>query len=176
MDVRDEELIIQVAEGDEDAFGILYERYKEMIAAHLWRLCGDAELTADAVSETFLRVWRSARSYSADKGAFKTWLLTIAANALRTLWRRQNTPTEPLPPAGLPDPSPPPDARGLASSVLRCVWDCLDLVHRQALSLRFFSELSYSEIAEIQCVPISTVRTRVFYGLRKLRTQLEDKK
>ncbi len=173
--MKDEEIMELVARGDEIAFGGLYDKHKGTVSAHLWRLCGDPELTDEAVSETFVRVWRSARSFSTEKGSFKTWLMTVASNALRTLWRKQK-PMESLPNSDVPDPSPGPDDRSIASVILGGVWNDLSFEHRQALSLRFFSSFSYGEIGEVQNVPIATARTRVFYGLKRLKKLLEDRK
>jgi RNA polymerase sigma factor (sigma-70 family) len=171
--VTDEELMDRVVAGDQGAFTVLYGRYRETVADHLWRLCGDAELVADAVSETFIRVWRRARTFSVARGGFRPWLLTVAANTLRTLWKRERTPTTPLTDDNLPDGDARSDDQVVHALALRAVWPRLSLEHREALSLRFFSGFSYEEIATVQRVPAATARTRVFYGLKKLRSLLE---
>ena len=171
--MTDEELMVCVAAGDQDAFTVLYGRHRDAVAGHLWRLCGDAELTADAVSETFVRVWRRARTFSPDRGCFRPWLMTVAVNTLRTVWKRDHTPTFPLPEGDLPDGNATPDDRVIHAVALHAVWPRLSLEHREALSLRFFSGCSYEEIATVQRVPPATARTRVFYGLKKLRSLLE---
>ncbi|MCU0613336.1 MAG: sigma-70 family RNA polymerase sigma factor [Candidatus Eisenbacteria bacterium] len=171
--MTDEELMERVAHGDEHAFAELYVRYRDAVAAHLWRLCGDGELAADGLSETFVKVWRRARSFSAQRGTFRTWLLAIAANTIRTLWRRRGASWSSLDECHAADEGSTPD-RWIETSSLRAVWPRLSPDHREALSLRYFTGFSYEEIATVQQVPPATVRTRVFYGLKKLRTLLED--
>lgn len=171
--MSDEEMMQLVARGDEVAFTRLYDRHKEALAAHLWRQCGDPELTAEAVSETFVRVWRRAKSFCPEKGSFKAWILMVATNALRTLWRKQIRPGESIP-GNFPDTGGTTEDDRLATLAMKSVWHDLSQEHRQAVSLRFFSGLSYQEIARVQRVPIATARTRVFYALRRLKQLLED--
>lgn len=171
--MTDEELMVRVAAGDQEAFTVLYGRHRDTVAGHLWRLCGDAELTADAVSEAFVRVWRRARTFSEARGSFRAWLLTVAANALRTQYTRHREPTVPFPEGDLPDGDCPTDEDHVHAVALRAVWPRLSSDHREAISLRFFSGCSYDDIAAVQGVPAATARTRVFYGLKKLRSFLE---
>jgi RNA polymerase sigma-70 factor (ECF subfamily) len=171
--VSDEELMRMIAQGDEMAFTRLYDRHKEALAAHLWRQCGDPELTAEAVSETFVRVWRRAKTFRPDKGSFKVWILMVGTNALRTLWKKQTKPGESIQ-EDFPDTTGRTEDDQIAALAMKSVWRDLRQEHRQAVSLRFFSGLSYQEIAEVQQVPIATARTRVFYALRRLRQLLED--
>ena len=170
--MSDEEMMQLIARGDEAAFTKLYDRHKDALAAHLWRQCGDPELTAEAVSETFVRVWRRAKSFQPGKGSFKVWMMMVATNALRTLWRKQMRPGE-LIPEQFPDPKGTSEDDRIAVLAMESVWRDLRQEHRQAVSLRFFSGMSYHEIAAIQRVPVSTARTRVFYALRRLRQLLE---
>ena len=170
--MSDEELMDLVICGDETAFAELYNRHQKPVAAYLWRLCGDGELAADAVSETFVRVWRRAKSFRPQKGTFRTWLLTIAANSLRTLWRKQGRPMDSIP-HDLPDPSSETEEQRVGSVALRSVLHELSHEHKQAISLRFFSGLSYQEMAKLQKVPVATARTRVFYALKRLKRLLE---
>ncbi len=120
--MTDEELMVQVAAGDQGAFTVLHGRYRDAVAGHLWRLCGDAELTADAVSETFIRVWRRARTFSSSRGGFRPWLLTVASNTLRTVWKRERMPTTPLADVDLPDTEARSDDQVVQTLALRAVW------------------------------------------------------
>jgi RNA polymerase sigma-70 factor (ECF subfamily) len=172
--VSDEKLMHRIAQNDHEAFGVLYERYRDMISAHLWRMCGNQELVADALSETFLRVWRSRRRFSPEKGSFRTWLFTIASNVLKSLWKKDHIDLSDQCPSELADPGAKHSDQNLASMILEGIWHELDETQRQALSLRYFADLGYEEIAEIMQIPISTARTRVFYGLRKLKRLLEE--
>ena len=170
--VSDEELMKLVVRGDDSAFEQLYNRHKKPVAAYLWRLSGDPELTADAVSETFIRVWRRGKSFRPQKGTFRTWLLAIATNSLRTLWKKQGRVMDSVP-YELSDTSGETEEERISAVALRSVLPQLSQEHKQAISLRFFSGCSYQEMAQLQKVPVATARTRVFYALKKLKRLLE---
>jgi RNA polymerase sigma-70 factor, ECF subfamily len=99
--------------GDGDAFAALVERYRRELQLHCYRMLGSYEDSEDLVQETFLRAWRSRRSFKLEgRWSFRGWLYRIATNAcLDALAKR---PRRVLPqdvaPAADPTLPPPPDA------------------------------------------------------------------
>ncbi len=82
----DEELMIQVQQGDRGAYAVLFARYQRPIWAFLVRRTGDADGASDLFQEVFLRVWRAAGTY--DRGQrFKPWLYRVSANICRDRYR-----------------------------------------------------------------------------------------
>ena len=74
--------------GDEEAFAALAERYRGELQVHCYRLLGSLEDSEDLVQETFLRAWRSRRSFRGES-SFRAWMYSIATNAcLDALERR----------------------------------------------------------------------------------------
>jgi RNA polymerase sigma-70 factor, ECF subfamily len=91
-DVRDgrsdDELLRAAGSGDRQAFEAYYRRNAPWLEVRLRRRCGDAELVADVVQETFLAVWRAAAFY---RGADQSggWLWSIATRRLIDAHRRR---------------------------------------------------------------------------------------
>lgn len=80
--------MVLVQAGNRDAFGALFARYQRPIWSWLARRTGDRELSAELYQETFLRVWRSAKTFRAGQPV-KPWIYRIAANVARDKFRRE---------------------------------------------------------------------------------------
>jgi RNA polymerase sigma-70 factor, ECF subfamily len=79
----DEAAIVAAATGgDESAFSLLFERYRQELRVHCYRMLGSFDESEDLVQETFLRAWRSRGSFR-DEGpsSFRGWLYRVATNA-----------------------------------------------------------------------------------------------
>lgn len=84
----DDELLRRIGAGDRSAFEDYYSRHAPWLAVRLRRRCGDDDLTADVLQETFLAVWRAAASYSGTNQA-GGWLWSIATRRLVDAHRRR---------------------------------------------------------------------------------------
>src|ERR671930_1506189 len=78
----DGRLIERVGRGDRDAFDQLYKRFARPVLAMAVRQLGDNGRAEDAAQETFAAVWRSARSYKAERGSGSAWLYAVARHAI----------------------------------------------------------------------------------------------
>lgn len=147
------------------------------------RQLGDAGAAQDVVQETFLRAWRASDRYDPEIAGLRTWLFGIARNAVIDHVRRVAI----RPWQGRPDVLPAdrspgagdPDAHGFAESVLDgwVVEEALRRIspeHRSAIVATHLRERPYEEVAAEQGVPVGTLRSRVFYGLRALRLALDE--
>jgi RNA polymerase sigma-70 factor, ECF subfamily len=145
-------------DGDERAAAA----FVRMTQADVWRFCvhlGDRGHAEDLAQETYLRAFRSLRSFEARSSA-RTWLLSIArrvcADAVRDARRRPRTePIAELPvePAGHGDV-----AEGVA---LRQAMAALTPDRYEAFVLTQVVGLSYPEAAEACDCPVGTIRSRV---------------
>jgi RNA polymerase sigma-70 factor (ECF subfamily) len=140
------------------------------------RRLGDSGWAEDATQETFAAVWRSARSYSADRGSASAWLYAVARNAIIDRARQRSEPAsdtiaeEVSPEAG-------PERRAEDSWLAWQVHTALERLpdrERVVLELAYYSDLSQTEIASYLDVPLGTVKTRTRAGLRRLSTLLEE--
>ncbi|MEM9913288.1 MAG: sigma-70 family RNA polymerase sigma factor [Pseudomonadota bacterium] len=171
----DKELIKSIGSGDKSALRELYLRYNGPIYAFLMSRCNNAELCSDCVQDTMLNVIRSASQFS-GKASVKTWLFTIARNKLVDALRKRGrlTLVEEFPEHE--DSAPNPEAAAVAAQERDRLRSCIDKLsdtHRVAIRLAFFEELTYPEIAEIEDVPVGTIKTRIFHAKQALMKCLE---
>ncbi len=170
----DGELIQRAGAGDRSAFDKLYGRYARAVFGLALRRLGDRGRAEDAVQETFVSVWRSARSYAPERGPGAPWLYGIARNAIVD---RSRVRTEP--PAEAPDePSPEigPEERAQQSWTQWQVHRALERLperEREVIALAYWSELSQSEVAARLGIPLGTVKTRTRSALLHLADILE---
>lgn len=174
-----EQLVRRIADGDEHALGILYDRYADAVHGVALRVLRDATQARDVVEEVFWQAWRQASRWAPERGGVSTWLLTIARSRAidrrRALVRRgeeSSAPLEQLAAEGA-DAS-----RGVEESDLRRVLqealDTLPPEQRDALELAYWGGLTQVEIAERTGQPLGTVKTRMRLALRKLRDRLTE--
>jgi RNA polymerase sigma-70 factor (ECF subfamily) len=170
----DGELIQRVAERDAGAFELLYRRYARPVFGLALRRLGDRMRAEDAVQETFAAVWRSARTYRADRGPGAPWLYAVARHAIGDRARGRHEPPGEVPDAASPEPSP--EERAETSYVSWRVHRALSGLpdnEREVIELAYYGGLSQSEVASYLNIPLGTVKTRTRAGLGHLADLLE---
>ena len=171
----DAELLERIADGDRDAFDVLYRRFVRPVFALALRRLGDRGRAEDATQETFMSVWRSASSYKADRGPGAPWLYAVARNAIVDRTRARSEPPAEAPDEPSSEPGPPEEAERswLAWRVHRAMQE-LPEHERPLLELAYWSGLSQSEIADFLNIPLGTVKTRTRSALARLADALEE--
>jgi RNA polymerase sigma factor (sigma-70 family) len=134
----------------------------------------DAVLAEEVAQETFVRAWRHAATYDARRGRVPTWLLAIARNlAIDRARMRSPTPVDPDVIASeldLAHVDSPIDV-GERDRLRRAIASLPD-EQRRALVLATYAGRTASEIAELDGVPLGTVKTRIRSAMLKLRESL----
>ena len=175
-DEPDERLVERVAGRDEAVLATLYDRHIRTALGLAYRITGDQETAEEAVQEAFLSLWRGAGTYRPDRGAVRTWLLTMVRNrsidVLRAPARQPHIRSvEDLPLAAPDDPLQ--EAITAASgAAVRAAVATLPPDQRLTVELAYFAGLSYPEIAARMGVPLGTVKSRLRLALERLRGQL----
>jgi len=171
----DETLFAAWRAGDERAFEALFERWQAPLARHLERMLDDAATVDDLVVETFLRLHRH-RDRVRPGEPLKPFVWTIARNLARNRLRMQRLwGWLPLASAEAEErPTPPRAGRGEVAARVSAAFATLPAAQREACSLRLLGELSLDEIAAVTGASLGTVKSRLFYGLRRLRVLLAD--
>ena len=77
------------ARGDEQAFGVLYDRYAEAVWNHAYRLTASWSTAEDLTSATFLTAWRRRAGMTLVRDSALPWLFTVAGNLARSEYRRR---------------------------------------------------------------------------------------
>lgn len=169
----DEELLTRIAEGDRDAFEVLYGRYARAVLGLALRRLGDRGRAEDAVQETFTSVWRSARSYRPERGRGAPWLYAVARNAISDRGRARSEPPAETPDEASTDVGP--DERAEQSWLSWRVHRALEDIpphERRLIELAYWGGLSQSEIADMLGIPLGTVKTRTRSALARLADAL----
>lgn len=175
-------LMSRIAAGEQgDALERLIERYSRPLYGLGMRLLGDKGMAEELVQDSFVRVWRSAPSFDAERGSVRTFVYTIARRAAIDLQRRSNRVPVPVElaaddrPVGQETGVPDSFDRLLTRLEVREAMSTLSDPHREVIELFYDDGLSQREIAERIDVPLGTVKTRTYHALRALRSQLEER-
>jgi RNA polymerase sigma-70 factor (ECF subfamily) len=170
----DGELIQMAATGDRAALEALYARYARPVFGLALRRLGDRGRAEDAVQETFVSIWRAAKTYRPERGPGAPWLYAVARNAI--VDRRRAQGPVPAEPVDEPSDDAGPDERAEASwtawRVHRALVE-LPEQERKLIELAYWGGLSQSEIADFVGIPLGTVKTRTRSALSRLADVLE---
>jgi RNA polymerase sigma-70 factor, ECF subfamily len=174
----DDELVAQIAAGDDTALRELFTRHAPWLAARLRAALPVADVE-DVLQETFLAVWKGARSYRPEEKA-GGWLWGIARRQAALLLRRRGPATDALPDllgpgaSGLPGSRFPGDPAQLltAASELASAVGALSPGDREVWQLMYIEDRPVAEVARLTGVPAGTVKSRAHRARRLLRAAL----
>ena len=173
--LADEELMLLVNNGEPKAFATLYDRHSQAAYCLAYRMMGEKQAAEDLAQEAFIKVWRRAGSYRAQKGSVRTWILSIVHNRgidqLRSHASRRRTQEKIEASAASSQPS---EAfaetwRNTQAEQVREALSTLPKEQLKILELAYFSGYTHVEIAELLGVPLGTVKGRMRAGLKKMR-------
>lgn len=170
---EDQDLFAAFQAGDDQAFEVLYTRYRERAGAYAWRLMGRKEEAEEVVTEAFIKVvegaWR-------PTGSFKSYLFTVVHRLCVDRLRRRKTRARFLPFLRQRAPEvPTPEAsllRDPRTVAIEAALAELPETHRAAVLLFYGQDLSSKEIAAILGLPDQTVRSQLSYARKRLRRVL----
>lgn len=167
-------LVVRVAAADRAAFETLYRAYYPRLRRFLERMTRRLPLVEEVVNDTMMVVWRRAHTYD-RVSKVSTWIFAIAyRQALKALSRVDD--------AVLPSDSDEivPAYAQPEGELQREQWrahlgealGALSPEHRAVIELTYYNGYACREVAEIMGCPVDTVKTRMFYARRKLKTLL----
>ena len=172
-------LVALAVQGDHRAYGRLVEFYKDSLyglALRILRRPADAE---DAVQEAFIKAYVHIDSYS-DAYSFYTWISTILSNICYSTLRARDWRVAPMPDQLLQairvvDRKEDPEMAILLQSrdeTLRRALEALPDKYRRILLLRYWSDLSYQEVADATDQTLGAVKTQIRRATLLLRQSL----
>jgi len=174
------QLVTAARSGDGDAFAVLVERYRRPVFALAYSYLRDASDAEDVAQEAFARSFSSMGRLE-DPERFPGWLNGITAHAAIDRLRERAAAGAAADPWKVVRRQPPPTPeeelareerqRRLAKALDGAMSE-LPEDSRRAVLLRFFSDMSYAQIAEFTAVPVSTVRGQLYRATRHLRDKL----
>jgi len=176
----DLEALRRCRQGEAQAFAEIVERHKNGVFRLIYRWVGQKERAEELAQDVFLKAYRDLANFR-EEAKFSTWIYQITLNRCRDYWRSQKRrPENSVAPEAMfaeasEEPSPETRAGTLAEAErLRRALDALPGIYRDALSLRYFGDLNYEEMAEICGEGLSNLKMRVARGLAQLRRKLEE--
>jgi RNA polymerase sigma factor (sigma-70 family) len=166
--VSDEDLMLQVRDGEAEMLGVLFDRYKTPLFNFYTKMTQDRVLSEDLVQDVFLRILRYRQSYRPGT-SFRTWMYQIARNA-RLDHARKSRP-ETLLDAETPAPVSPADPARQQQEAMLLQRALMHLPEdkREILILSRFQELKYDEIGRLLGCEVGAVKVRVHRALQQLR-------
>ncbi len=183
----DTDLMLRVKQGDEAAFEVLVDKYKQPVLNLVYRILRDATEAEDLAQNVFVQVFKSADRYRVE-AKFSTWLFTIARNlCLNELRRRSRHPAESLDAAAESHEENParqfedkrsasaPDQllRDELSTKVEDALAALPENQRTAILLFKEQEMSYEEISKLMDCSLSATKSLIHRGRETLKQKLK---
>lgn len=170
---EDQDWVLQVINGNKQAYTHLICKYKDRIYNVLYRMVQSKEEAKDLTQECFIKAFQKLASYDRNR-KFYPWLCRIAVNLCIDVRKSQKLQTvdileiDPLSISNEQTPESIYIQKELASE-MREMLDDLPESYRLVLLLRYNNDLSYQEISDILGIPISTIQVKLHRAKQKLR-------
>jgi RNA polymerase sigma-70 factor (ECF subfamily) len=174
-------LLIRSGRGDQQAFRQLYDATSPRLFALCRRLLRDEQLAEDALQEGFIKVWRHASSFTAEKAGAMTWMSTIIRNLALDKFRQMQHNTQSLDDMDyetlhFASTEPQPDKlQQLSDDALR-LNRCLENLkpeQRECILQAFYHGHTHEQLADKLAKPLGTVKAWIRRGLEQLRGCLQ---
>jgi len=183
--INDSVLLNRYKHGSNLSFQILFLRHKKRIFNYINSKVKDADISNDILQDTFIKVFKIIKKGSYDEqGKFLPWVLRISHNLVmdhfRSLKRSKLTYEKDLyyTFSNIKSETESCDERIISdknlSKILSSMIDALPYSQKEIVKLRFYQNLSFKEIAEINNISINTALGRVRYSLNNLRKSMNS--
>lgn len=173
--------------GDENALALLIDRHQSRIYGYIFSKVSDRDLTEDIFQETFFKVIHTLKTkkFYNEEGKFLSWVLRIASNLIVDKFR--NDKKMPLKRdteefsifSNITDSSPDIERKLIKSQVdidLKSIIQKLPHDQREVIMMRYYSDMSFKEIADFTGVSVNTTLGRMRYAITNLRKVIEKNK
>ncbi|MBU3131309.1 RNA polymerase sigma factor [Clostridium gasigenes] len=178
--IGEKKLIKLVVKGDKSAASELINLYYKMIFTYVFNQTRDSELSKDLTQEIFISMLKSITNYEGKKSSFKNWVYKIASNKIvdyyRSKYYKYTTIVEEI------------ENYDLKSShnveyeieIKEDTEEIMNVVNRltgnmqEIFRLKVFGEMTFSEISILLDISESTVKTRYYSSVRKIKKLLEE--
>lgn len=184
--LSDQELLNTYLAGNESAISVLIDRHRKRVSDYIFMMVKDREIADDIFQETFIKVIRFlGEGRYTESGRFLSWVLRIAHNQVIDHFRAQKQEKE------VNESESGYDmfgtlrlAEGSVEDALvseqierdvRALVELLPGEQREVVMMRYFSGLSFKDIAEQTNVSINTALGRMRYALINLRRMIKEK-
>lgn len=176
-DLEDRELIGYLQDGDLDALGILYDRYRHQVYRTALAITHDHVAAEDILQECFLRIYAYADRIDGSR-PLSPWLYRVTVNLSYTWSKRHNrvkiSVDEIIDRLTSPSKSAPESTveRQEIKDTIQEAIDRLPFGQKAVVVLHYLNGLSLAEIAEILDCPVGTVKSRLYHARQNLKEDL----
>jgi RNA polymerase sigma factor (sigma-70 family) len=171
----EQELITALKAREDQAFSYLYDHYSSSLFSIILQIVKSQEVASDVLQEVFVNIWRKIESYDPLRGRLFTWMLNISRNASIDMIRSKsylnskknqeiNDNVYRIDQVTQTDI----DKIGLTKFL-----GMLKPEHRVLIELAYMKGYTHEEIAQIEDIPLGTVKTRIRNALLQLRVYLK---
>ncbi len=179
-DEHDIRVIRQVLRGDRDAYADIVERYKNPIYNLAVRLTGSLSDAEDLAQDAFIRIYEILDRFD-DSKRFFPWMYTVALNVIRNDVKKKRSfvfrmQTGDVSDKWLKDTDTPEKSvsdNQQQKILSRCILK-LPITQKEAVVLRYYQNLAFEEIAEIQACSVSAAKMRVYRGVEQLNRLMQS--
>lgn len=169
--MTDQQLISLAQDGNQEAFGALYEKYVDAIYRFCyWQSNRNPEVAEDLTHDTFVEMTKSIAKFN-NHGSFKNWLYTIAKRQL-SAWLRQkyDLPKVPLfDNIAQPEDSIDPEQQQRAIKQVTNLLGQLSATERSVIVLRYLKNYSIKDTAQDLQLSVSNVKVIAHRAIKKLK-------
>ena len=167
-------LVRRVAQRDVEAFSEVYDALSADVFHAALRVTQDHGLAEDVAQEVFAWLWRAAAQFDGTQGSVRTWVHTVARRRAidcvrrEDTWRRRGQLEAPGPHDHVIDAV----LAAQSHEHLREVMTVLTARQQEAITLAYFGDRSYGQVADQLDVSLSALKARIRAGLARMRHQL----
>lgn len=174
----DAQLMADICKGDRNAFELLYDRYFNKLVWFAQGFLKDVQLAEDVVQEVFIRIMERPELFDQSR-TFSTWAYTLTGNECKNRLRNAQNRSRIMeenhhvlyPQSAEMDFDP---DLGYVQAQIRKAFEGLNDKEKNIYVLRFEQERSIKEIAELVQIPEGSVKSGIYYLLKKMGTQLKE--
>ncbi|MEP7322769.1 MAG: RNA polymerase sigma factor [Saprospiraceae bacterium] len=160
---------------DHKAFSRLYEDYGRVLFGLLYYIVKDEQEAENLLQDTFVKIWKKICDYDNSKGAFFTWITSIARNTaidyLRSRKNMQRSKTQTLedyvPVKGTENP-----AQDLEIKDMKALVKKLEPKYQEVIELVYFLGYTHQEASERLQIQLGTLKTRSRIAIRELKKMI----
>lgn len=169
-EVEDRDLVLKARKGNVEAYNVLVSRWEVRVFNYLARIVEDREDAADLTQEVFLKAYQSLGKLD-DPSRFAPWMFRIAHNEAFSLLRKRRLGGDLSPEAVGALPAGDGFPRELSLAVTAAL-ERLPAEQREAVVLKIYQGFKFEEMAQILDCPVSTVKSRLYTALDRLKETL----
>ena len=178
MSQSDNELIKEIIKGNESAMEILVKRHYNMIHSFVYRNVGEDSTSYDLTQEIFIKIMKNITKYDYKNGQFLHWILKIANNHCIDYFRssvyRQRNENKNIDDMEISNDESVIDIleKNETRKAVKTAVDNLPVLQRETIILKYYNHLKIKEISEITGNNESTIKSRIFSGIKNLKKSM----